>query len=112
MRVASATRPASSGTFRSARMKTRLPLTSSDSSARIAGRPRSEALADEQGNVAHAVREAPLVVVPRENLDEGAVDHVGQLRVERGRHGGAVEVARDERLVYVREHALERAVRR
>src|SRR5262249_56934276 len=99
-------RAGAGGAVRAGGMKARLPLTSSDSSARIAGRPRSEALADEQGNVAHAVREAPLVVVPRENLDEGAVDHVGQLRVERGRHGGAVEVARDEWLVDVGEDAL------
>src|SRR5262249_48574113 len=71
--------------------------------------PLAEALADQQGHVAHPVREAPLVVVPGQHLQERLVDHAGERAVEDGGVRRAVEVRRDQRLVAVVEDALQRA---
>src|SRR5687768_6589511 len=110
----------SSGTLKSTRMKRRL---FSISSSRIGvmrssvvmrdprGR-RSQFRADELSELDHAVREAPLVVVPAEDLREVLALNLRDGGVEDRRVRIADEVARDERLVAVKEDALEGAVRR
>src|SRR5262249_2784798 len=44
--------------------------------------PNSQLRADETGDVSHALRETPFVVVPRKHLDEVAVHHLGRGRIE------------------------------
>src|SRR5690349_16853957 len=106
MRVASVMRPPSSGTFRSARMKTRFPATSRSWTERMRS---PEPPTDDQRDVAHAVREPPLVVVPGEHLAERLVHHARELAVEDRGVRRAVEVRRDELLLAVVEDALQRA---
>src|SRR5438128_7466302 len=107
MRVASVMRPPSRGTFRSARMKTRRPAMSTSSSDRTPPLDLAEAPAHQERDVAHPVREAPLVVVPGEHLAEGLVHHARELGVEDGGVGRAVEVRGHERLLAVEEDALQ-----
>src|SRR6266511_4146907 len=108
MRASSVTRPcSSSGTLKSTRMKTRLPARSSASMVFIT---MASLLREVLRDVDHAVREAPLVVVPGEDLRERPVDDEGARRVEdRGRRV-AVVVDRDGRLLGVPVHALQRAL--
>src|SRR6266511_484200 len=108
MRASSVTRPcSSSGTLKSTRMKTRLPARSRASMVFIT---MASLLREVLRDVDHAVREAPLVVVPGEDLRERPVDDEGARRVEdRGRRV-AVVVDRDGRLLGVREHALQRGL--
>src|SRR2546428_11727607 len=112
MRVASVMRPASRGTFRSARTKTRLPATSRSSSDRTRCPGLTEASAHQERDVAHPAREAPLVVVPGEDLAEGAVHDAGELGVEDRGGGRAVEARGDERLPAVEEDTRQRPGRR
>src|SRR5689334_4916647 len=60
----------------------------------IAAAPRvkSDQLAHGDGGVAHAVREAPLVVVPGDNADKGAGDHLGLVEGDDRRARIVVEV--------------------
>src|SRR5256885_2298232 len=71
MRASSFTAPVflSTGTLKSTRTKTRLPATSRSSTERTM-RPASELRCDEERHVHHAIGEAPLVVVPGEDLGE------------------------------------------
>src|SRR5437762_6649246 len=113
MRLASVTAPSFSGTLRSARMKTRFPATSTSSMyfSAMTRRPYSaEAAAEEQGDVAHAAREAPLVVVPRQHLHEVAVDDARELGIEDRGIRAAVEIRGDERLLAVLKDALQGTV--
>ena len=71
-----------------------------------ADRNRDEHALDE---VDEAVRVAPLVVVPRDDLDLRAVDDGRETGVEDRRERGAHDVARHERLLAVAEDARERA---
>src|SRR3954470_17305164 len=83
MRASSFTAPVflSRGTLKSTRTKTRLPATSRSSTERTI-QPASELRFDEKRHVHHAVREAPLVVVPGEYLGEvPALGHRGLGRV-------------------------------
>ena len=68
------------------------------------------ALRDELRELDHAVREAPLVVVPGEDLGELVAHHLRHRGVEDRRVRVADEVAADERDVDVLEDALERAL--
>src|SRR5947207_15958721 len=112
MRVSSVIRPSSSGTLKSARTNTRVPFKSERSltvrfpivetvegSAPIARRHVTN-------QVLHPVREAPLVVVPGEDLGQVAVDHLGERGVDDGRVRVAAEVDRDQLLVRTVEVAL------
>src|SRR5207244_1375714 len=109
MRVASVMRPAASrGTFRSARMKTRFAASSRSSSDRTRRPGLAEASTDQERDVAHPVRETPLVVVPGEDLAERVVHDPRELGVEDRGVGRAVEVRGNERLLAVEEDALER----
>jgi len=67
-------------------------------------------LGDLLNEVKHAVGVAPLVVVPRDELDEVVVERDAGLGVEDGRVRVGDEVGRDDVLVRVREDALHRAV--
>ena len=85
--------------------------------ARLVGRPEgrpgaplSEQLAHRHGRVGHAVREAPLVVVPGQDTHERAVHHLGLVEVERGRVRIVVEVDGDVGLVGIGQHALQRTI--
>src|SRR6476659_6190405 len=74
-------------------------------------RHRRADFGEHRRDVEHAVREAPLVVVPGRDLDERAVRrHAGERRVEDRAGGIVVEVRRDERLGVVLEDALEIAI--
>src|SRR4051812_29149060 len=85
IRLSSVMRPPSIGTLRSARMKTRLPRRStSDMRLNFMALLR-ERYADFRighRHVQHAVGETPLVVVPGVDLDERAVGHLRDGRVE------------------------------
>src|SRR5581483_7688757 len=109
MRVASVMRPSFKGTFRSARTKTRFPRTSRSRSERTRLRRSADRAADQRRDVAHPAREAPLVVVPGEDLDEVLVEDARQLAVEDRRVGRAVEVRGHELLGAVVQDALQRA---
>lgn len=61
------------------------------------------------GEVDHALRVAPLVVVPRDHLDHVVAHHHRQARVDRRRLVGAREVLGDQRLVRDVQHALHGA---
>src|SRR5437870_4080549 len=109
MRASLVTAPFCTGTFKSSLIRTRLPRRSvsvirntfilSYSGLRL--RPG-------HSGVEHAIREAPLVVVPRAHLHERAFDHLGERGVERRGMRIVVEVDRHERAVTVREDALPR----
>ena len=102
MRVSSATRPSSSGTFRSARTSTRCPATSASRTERgptcLRTADREEATTF--GQVDEPARVAPLVVVPAEDLHHRSVRH-RQLAVEDARVRRVHDVGRDERIVRV-----------
>ena len=106
MRVSSATRPSSSGTFRSDADEDDLAV----DVGRLDGarQPHADAAWDE---VDEPARVAPLVVVPAEDLREVAVRH-RQLAVERARRRRMDDVGRDERLGRVLEVRRERPVAR
>src|SRR5688572_26693888 len=72
----------------------------------------SPQLAERGGGVAHAVGEAPLVVVPGQHAREPALDDLRLLDIEGGAGRVVVEVGGDQRLAREIEHALERAARR
>src|SRR6266540_1470975 len=108
IRASSVTRPCSSrGTLKSTRMKTRFPASSRASMVFSMTRSLGQVL----GHVDHAVREAPLVVVPGEDLGEGAVDDERARRVEDRRRRVVVVVHRDRGRLGVREDALQRSLR-
>src|SRR5262245_22696968 len=119
MRVVSATLPFSTGTLRSTRTSTRLPLTSAPSSvwnmsaARARGhanrnhRNRSGQLAHRNRGVDHAIGEAPLVIVPRHHSHQRAVHHLGLVHGEYGRVRIVVEIAGDIGCLGVAEDAFE-----
>src|SRR5512140_728420 len=71
MRSSSVILPSSSGTLKSTRMKTRFP---SSGSSEIRRMPSSDTMSasallrHEEGEIDHAIRESPLVVVPGEDL--------------------------------------------
>src|SRR4051794_34353248 len=91
IRVSSATSPPSSGTFRSARSRTRFPSTSASLTLALPNERSGDASGTDRGRLQHLLRQidaavgvAPLVVVPGEELHEGPVDHLGLLGVEDG----------------------------
>src|SRR3989442_472744 len=95
-------------TLKSRGMKSRFWAISSCSMDRIIPGQPLQLAADEEGHVDHPVREAPLVVVPGEHLDELAVVRQRGLRgIEDGRCRVAVVVDRDGRLGVVLEDALQ-----
>src|SRR5262245_55258620 len=117
MRVSSEIRPSFSGTLKSTRTKTRFPLRSRsriDSFAMaIAAADRAElqALFDELSQeIDAAVRIAPLVVVPREDLHEIAVHHLGVRHVDDRGVRVALEIDRHQLFFRAVEQSLERTV--
>src|SRR5699024_1732793 len=72
--------------------------------ARVMRRQCSEPLADVAGEVHHALGEAPLVVVPRDNLHLVA-DHPGHTRVVDARGRVAGDVGGDQRVLGVDQDA-------
>src|SRR5262245_22718906 len=124
MRVSSPMTPSLSGTLKSTRMKTRLPrrsrsLIESFMSSAKASRYNS-ALRDnsvclqplrhqQPKQIDAAVRIPPLVVVPRQNLDEISVHHLRVRRVDDRRVRVALEIDRYELLGGVLEILLQRA---
>src|SRR5574344_2019386 len=71
---------------------------------------RSGLLRDHADHLDDLVRVAPLVVVPRADLDERRVELDARLDVEDRGLGLVAEVARDDRLVRVAQNALEAAL--
>src|SRR5258708_30818880 len=113
MRVSSVMRPSSSGTLRSARMKTRLPRRSTSDMRLNFIALLGERYADvgkSNRDIQHAVGEAPLVVIPGVHLDERAVGHLRDRGVEDRARRVVVEVRRDERLSAVFENAFQVAL--
>src|SRR5690348_16913464 len=106
MRASLVTLPSLTGTFRSSRIRTRFPARSwSTMRSTFMTRSLRRFRPGDRG-VQHAVREAPLVVVPGADLDQRAFRHARHGRVV-GRRGRVVVVVdRDERLVRVVEDAL------
>src|SRR4051795_1609505 len=94
-------RSSSRGTLKSTRTRTRLPSTSRSSSVRT-----HEHLL---GELHTPVGVAPLVVVPRDDLDEVALEHRGQLGVVDRAVAGLHDVGGDQRLVGVAQDAGEGA---
>src|SRR5205814_10474962 len=89
IRVSSATTPSSSGTFRSARSRTRLPSRSASLTLAFANEGGGLVSGTDRRRLKHllrqldaAVRVAPLVVVPGEDLDEFPIDDDRLLRIE------------------------------
>src|SRR5438445_11480626 len=93
MRVSSVIRPFSRGTLKSTRTNTRAPLRSGRSLTVRFATSKVVLAAVARGHVAdqvlHAVREPPLVVVPREHLGQVSVDDLGQGGVDDRRGGVA-----------------------
>ena len=104
----------SSGTFRSARSRTRLPPASASRTLAFASTAALRAdggrLEDLAGELDAAVRVSPLVVVPGEDLDHVALEHHRLARVEDRRVRVADDVGRDDRVLGVGEDPLERAL--
>src|SRR5690606_6606032 len=97
----------SRGTLRSARTSTRRPETPSfRSSSSVFIRLG----ADQLDEADQAVGEAPLVVVPADDLDLVPVDHLGQLTVDDAGVRVGLDVLGDDRVLGVGQDALERAV--
>ena len=106
IRVSSATRPSSSGTFEIRRGRAR------PCRRRRPPRPSAAALTSSlRDEIDQPARVAPLVVVPAEDLRRRAVRH-RQLAVERARRGRVDDRRRDERLGRVVEVRRERPARR
>ena len=70
-------------------------------------RPRSEQFPHRDGDVGHAVRKAPFVVVPAHHPHQIAFDNLGLVERERRRCGIVIEVVRDERRIDDVEHAFQ-----
>src|SRR4051794_28812230 len=107
MRASLVTTPSCTGTFKSSLIRTRLPRRSvsvmrNTFMAFVSGRLRPG-----DGRVQHAIREAPLVVVPPAHLHQRAVHYLRERGIERGGMRIVVEVHRDERTIVVRKDALE-----
>src|SRR5688572_30783313 len=66
--------------------------------ARLCAR-RAYALSYRYRLAEHLIRVAPLVVVPAHDLDQVAVDHLGQLEIDDGCAGVADDVRRNERIM-------------
>src|SRR5262245_27435221 len=102
MRVSSVIVPFSIGTLKSTRMKTFRPLRERSRMVVIRTIPADEGLPLEPllfhvaDQIDAAARVAPLVVVPRQDLDEVAVEHLRVRRVENRRVRVALEVDRDQ----------------
>src|SRR5512147_2350332 len=106
MRVSSPTVPSGrSGTLKSTRTKIRRPAASSVFSFRKFIVAPSGRLAQHEKRVHHAVREAPLVVVPGEDLHEAVARDHRERRVEHGGMRIADDVLRDDRILRVLEDA-------
>ena len=89
MRESSATAPSFSGTFRSARMNTRLPASARSATERQRRcRRRSQLLGDDARELRHAARVAPLVVVPGDQLEEVLVQLDARCRRRRSTSAG------------------------
>ena len=103
MRVSSVIRPSSRGTLKSTRTNTRAPERSRRSStvffAKAALGGGAVALGHQVDEVLHPVGEAPLVVVPGEDLQEVPAHDLGERRVHDRRRGVAAVVDGDELLV-------------
>src|SRR4051812_21002633 len=109
MRASLVTLPSSTGTFRSSRIRTRLPRRSwSAMRSTFMTRPSGGFRPGDRG-VEHAVGEAPLVVVPGAHLDQRAFADARHGRIVGGRRRIMVVVDRDQLLLGVREHALHGA---
>src|SRR3954462_6512347 len=106
MRVSSEMTPFLMRTLKSTRMKTRLPRRSRSRIVNFIPAPTLQALFHQQAEqVDAAVRVAPLVVVPREDLDEIAVHYLRVRRVDDRRVRVSFEVDRDELFGREREDA-------
>src|SRR5712671_300713 len=114
IRESSVTLPSASGTLKSTRTKTRLPVASKSRMVSLStgsgvagdGQPRR----DEADEVGDAAAVAPLVVVPADDLDHRPVQDHRRGRVDDRRPGVAAEVRRDEGFVADPEDALERSL--
>src|SRR6188768_2317495 len=82
MRASLVTLPSFTGTFRSSRIRTRLPRRSWSAMRRTFMQRSLRSFRPGDRGVQHAVREAPLVVVPGAHLDQRAFADA--------RHGGVV----------------------
>src|SRR5271170_2801151 len=82
-RVRSVTTPSLAGTFRSARSRISLPRASSWSSVRNRiGSADLLKAAEERGGIQHPAGEAPLIVVPADDVGEPFIDDCGLRRIE------------------------------
>src|SRR5580698_8388886 len=111
MRASLPTSPSLMGTFRSSRISTRLSFRSRPVILMIfmdfGRRPPSFDLGPGSDGVEHAVGKTPFIVVPGADLHERALDYLGERRiVDRGVRV-VVEIDRHERLIVVRENALQ-----
>src|SRR5262245_12466622 len=107
MRVSSPTAPFLIGTLKSTRTSTRRPAGS---------RSRTDCLwsgvtfrsGQLQQRIHDPLRKPPLVVVPGEHLDQGAVEHGGREGVEHAAVRVANDVAGNDRILAVLEDAFHR----
>src|SRR5690606_25686753 len=106
------TLPSLIGAFRSSRISTRRSRSGSSVifSTASATAPLLQ-LRERERRVEHAVREAPLVVVPRADLHEALALNLRERRVVDRGGRVVIEVDRDQRLLGVLEHALQGALR-
>src|ERR1700692_2514457 len=116
MRASLVTTPSCTGTFKSSRISTRFPARSkldiflifisfapADSRSLCSG-PR-------QCGVEHSVGEAPFVAVPGADLDQGALNDLGERRIVGRRRRIVIEVHGDQRPIVVGQDAFQVAVR-
>src|SRR5262249_19689843 len=112
MRVSSPMTPLLSGTLKSTRMKTRCPCRSRSRIDSFMGVRLSLALQAPRDQLSQqvdaAVRVAPLVVVPRQDLEEIAFHHFGVGHVDDRGVRVAFEVDRYELVIGAGEDALQR----
>jgi hypothetical protein len=69
-------------------------------------RPTQSEGADERGGVQHAAGEAPLVVIPTDDVSEAGIQDGGLCRVEDTGSGVVIEVYTNKRLVVVVKNAV------
>src|SRR5262252_4408663 len=97
MRVSSVTAPSDTGTLKSTRTSTRFPAQSRSCTVRLAKLTAAfSRLGELEERVHDAVRETPLVVVPRQHLDHVALHDARGERVEDAARRVAHDVDRDD----------------
>src|SRR5262249_38802067 len=112
IRASLVTTPFCTGTFRSSRISTRLPRRSTSAMRLTATISKLPSAADHSGHLEDLAGITPFVVVPRDDLDERAVERDAGVGIEDRRAAVAAEIRRNHLVFGVTEDALHRALGR